>query len=45
MCRISLYANDAVLFINPTKDELIVTDHILSIFAQTSGFVTNMGKT
>jgi hypothetical protein len=45
MCRISFYADDAALFINPSKDDLIVVDHILSIFAQASGLVTNMGKT
>jgi hypothetical protein len=45
MCRISLYADNAALFIDPTKDDLIVTYHIMSIFAQASGLVTNMGKT
>jgi hypothetical protein len=45
MCRIFSYADDATLFINPTKDDLIVTYHILSIFAQASGLVTNMSKT
>jgi hypothetical protein len=44
-CRVSLYANDAALFMNPTKQEVDTTDFILSMFAEASGLVTNLHKT
>jgi hypothetical protein len=43
--RISLYADDATVFIWPTKHGLSVTNHILVIFAKASGLITNLGKT
>jgi hypothetical protein len=43
--RISLYADDAALFIKPTDHDLTIANHILNIFSQASGLVTNMGKT
>jgi hypothetical protein len=42
--RASLYADDAALFIKPTANEVAVTEHILDIFAQASGLVTNLNK-
>jgi hypothetical protein len=41
--RVSLYADAAALFIQP-NEELQVVDHILHIFAEASGLVTNMSK-
>jgi hypothetical protein len=43
--RVSLYADDAALFINPSQQELQVTNHILQIFADVSGLKTNLAKT
>jgi hypothetical protein len=42
--RVSLFADDASLFINPTENDLKVTIEILSIFAAASGLFTNMTK-
>jgi hypothetical protein len=42
--RVSLYADDATLFIKPTEEDLNVTIEILSIFAAASGLCTNMAK-
>jgi hypothetical protein len=42
--RASIYAA-AALFIKPTLWKVTLTDHILEIFAQASGLVTNMHKT
>jgi hypothetical protein len=41
----SLYADDASMFIKPTHQELQVIDFILKVFAEASGLVTNMAKT
>jgi hypothetical protein len=43
--RVSLYANDAALFLNPCESELIIMDHILQLFAEASGLFTNMENT
>jgi hypothetical protein len=43
--KISLYADDAAVFIKPTERDLCITNQILSIFAESSGLDTNMGKT
>jgi hypothetical protein len=43
--RISLYADDAAVFIKPIEQDLHTTLSILNIFADASGLVTNMGKT
>jgi hypothetical protein len=42
--RVSLYADDAAMFINPTQQELQVTNHILQIFVDASGLKTNLAK-
>jgi hypothetical protein len=43
--RASLYANDATIFIKTTAREVAVVEHILEMFAQASGLVTNLSKT
>jgi hypothetical protein len=43
--RISLYADDAAVFIKPTTKYLQVTNVILELFAGANGLVTNMDKT
>jgi hypothetical protein len=43
--RVSLYADDAALFINPSQQEMLVINQILMIFAEASGLKTNMAKT
>jgi hypothetical protein len=44
-CKVSLYVDDATLFIRPNEQELHVVDTILQIFSDTFGLVTNMAKT
>jgi hypothetical protein len=44
-CRISLYADDAGIFINPIKGELHAISGILDYFGKASGLVTNLAKT
>jgi hypothetical protein len=41
----SLYADDAVVFINPTARDLQATRFILQLFADASGLTTNLEKT
>jgi hypothetical protein len=43
--RVSLYADDAAVFIKSTPEDLCVTNNILKFFAEASGLVTNMEKT
>jgi hypothetical protein len=43
--RMSLYADDVVVFIKPSEYELIITNLILKTFAEASGLVTNLNKT
>jgi hypothetical protein len=43
--RVSLYADDATLFLNPSKDDLDIMNGILQLFADASGFITNLSKT
>jgi superfamily II helicase len=43
--RVSLYADDVVVFIKPTVKDLQATNAILDIFAKASGLTTNMEKT
>jgi hypothetical protein len=45
MFKISLYADDDVLFIKPTTADLKATYCVLDIFARASGLVSNMEKT
>jgi hypothetical protein len=40
----SLYVDDAALFLKPTSHDLFVTIGILDIFARASGLETNMSK-
>jgi hypothetical protein len=42
---ISLYADDTAIFIKPTEHDLSIANHILAIFAEVSGLITNLGKT
>jgi hypothetical protein len=44
MFRVSIYADDASIFIKPTKNDLNVTIEMLSIFAVASGLFTNTEK-
>lgn len=44
-CRISLYADDAVIFANPVKEELDAIAGILACFGEASGLITNVTKT
>jgi hypothetical protein len=43
--RVSLYADDAAVFIKPTEKDLSNIKAILQIFSQDSGFHVNMDKT
>jgi hypothetical protein len=43
--RMSMYADDAAVFINPTPQDLRATRHILKIFGEASGLVANLDKT
>jgi hypothetical protein len=43
--RVSLYADDAAVFIRPTSMEVVVIEYILDLFAKVSGLVTNLDKT
>lgn len=43
--RVSLYADDAAVFIKPSVQDLMITNCILNIFQEASGLVTNMSKT
>lgn len=42
--RVSIYADDAAIFVNPRRSDLLVVDGILDIFGKASGLVTNRGK-
>lgn len=42
--RISLYADDAAIFVNPVKEEIQVVADILQLFGVVSGLVTNRNK-
>jgi hypothetical protein len=42
---VSLYADDAALFLNPDKKEMQVMEHMLKLFADASGLSTNLDKT
>jgi hypothetical protein len=43
--RMSLYIDDAAVFINPTLQDLQATSYIIQLFAHASGLSTNMEKT
>jgi hypothetical protein len=42
--RMSMYADDAAIFLNPIKEDLQVVSEILDIFGKASGLVINRGK-
>jgi hypothetical protein len=42
---IPLYVDDAALLIRPSEKDLLITNHILDIFVEASGLVTNLNKT
>jgi exonuclease III len=42
--RLSMYADDAAIFINPNHDEVHVVSELLTIFGQASGLVINKAK-
>jgi hypothetical protein len=43
--RVSLHADDATLFINPSHSDLQATNFILIFFAEVNGLNANMAKT
>jgi hypothetical protein len=43
--RMSLYADDVAVFITPTVQDLITMKHILNLFGEASGLITNLDKT
>ncbi|WVZ49014.1 hypothetical protein U9M48_000396 [Paspalum notatum var. saurae] len=42
--RVSLYADDAAIFINPIRDEVVVAQQLLAAFSEASGLSTNINK-
>jgi hypothetical protein len=42
--RLSLYANDVVMFVQPHRNEMLLIKEILRIFGAASGLVTNIQK-
>jgi hypothetical protein len=42
--RMSLYADDAVIFINPTLQDLNLTKQLLHLFSEVTGMITNLEK-
>jgi hypothetical protein len=42
--RVSLYADEATLFLKSVKEDVIVVAHILEIFGLASGLLTNRAK-
>jgi mannosylglycoprotein endo-beta-mannosidase len=42
--RASLYADDATIFINPSKDDIQVVADILDLFGKVLGLITNTSK-
>jgi hypothetical protein len=42
--RVSLYADDDVVFLKPNRNKVIVVKEILRIFGEASGLVTNINK-
>jgi hypothetical protein len=43
--RLSIYADDVVLFLKPTVQDLTSTRELLSIFGEASGLRINLSKT
>ena len=42
--RISLYADDAAVFVNPVKEEIDVIKEVFLAFGNASGLKVNLGK-
>lgn len=42
--RISMYADDAALFLNPTQQEVMAIKDILTVFGEAWGLITNLNK-
>jgi hypothetical protein len=42
--RVSLYADDVVLFLQPCHDELVLIKEIMRVFGSATGLVTNISK-
>lgn len=42
--RVSLYADDAAIFVNPEQNEVDTVKDILTVFGQTSGLKINLAK-
>jgi hypothetical protein len=42
--RSSFYTDDAALFLNPIKEEMIVIQKVLHIFGEVSGLKANLNK-
>lgn len=42
--RLSLYADDSVLFVQPRTDELLAVKEVLRIFGEATGLITNINK-
>ena len=42
--RVSIYANDVVLFIKPNAQDLVTVKGILHVFGEASGLKVNYGK-
>ncbi|WVZ88443.1 hypothetical protein U9M48_034964 [Paspalum notatum var. saurae] len=42
--RVSLYADDAAIFINPIEEEVTAVQRILAAFSEASGLSTNLNK-
>jgi hypothetical protein len=42
--RMSMYADDTAVFVNPVREEIQVVAQILTIFGNASGLITSMGK-
>jgi len=42
--RVSLYADDTVIFVVPVAEDLLLLKEILSIFGDASGLFTNLDK-
>ena len=43
--RVSLYADDAAVFLGPAKEDLMAISKILEVFGDTTGLRTNLTKT
>lgn len=42
--RVSFYADDAAIFLNPVKEEVNIVQQILTEFGEATGLVTNLNK-